>query len=193
MTENKPKSEFRIELRNRLSELTSNQREERSLRIRDRILRSRIWKQSRGILFFGGRHDEPDLWPLLQHHTERGGFACLLSYSAGSDSYHARKVVDASRDLISGAYGILEPKGSCELVEWKHLDLVFVPGLGFDRSGTRLGRGRGYYDRLLPLMSACRCGIAFDMQIYEELPRDGHDVSMNMVVTENAWILGGES
>jgi energy-coupling factor transporter ATP-binding protein EcfA2 len=65
------------------------------------------------------------------------------------------------------------------------LDLVLVPGLAFDRFGNRLGRGRGFYDRLLGEVSGVKCGICYQGQLLESLPTEGHDVSVNFIVTPN--------
>jgi 5-formyltetrahydrofolate cyclo-ligase len=58
-----------------------------------------------------------------------------------------------------------------------------VPGLGFTPDGRRLGKGRGYYDRLLRLVRAFRCGIAFDEQIIEDLPAGPHDERLDCILT----------
>ena len=63
-------------------------------------------------------------------------------------------------------------------------DLYIVPGLAFDRKGNRLGRGRGYYDRLLSGVAAPKIGLAFDIQVVAEVPCSSYDVPMDMVITE---------
>lgn len=67
--------------------------------------------------------------------------------------------------------------------------LFLIPGVAFDQSGGRLGRGGGWYDRLLPRFSrASRCGLAFALQVVERLPLDPWDVSMDTIITERACI-----
>ncbi len=63
-------------------------------------------------------------------------------------------------------------------------DIILVPGLGFSQDGKRLGRGKGFYDRYLEQSSAVKIGIAFEMQIENEIPTDSHDVIMDFVVTD---------
>ncbi len=79
-----------------------------------------------------------------------------------------------------GAFGIWEPKG--EPVE--DVDIIFVPGVAFDKSGNRLGYGKGYYDRFLEGRHAMSVGIAYACQIAEELPTDAHDKRLDMILTE---------
>ena len=66
------------------------------------------------------------------------------------------------------------------------LDLVVVPGLAFSADGHRLGRGGGYYDRFLSRLrrTVTTIGLAFDVQITDEVPVDGGDVSVDIVVTD---------
>ena len=64
------------------------------------------------------------------------------------------------------------------------IELVVVPGMAFDKQGHRLGRGKGYYDRLLPkLTNAYKLGVCFPYQYIEEVPTDEHDIRMDEVLT----------
>lgn len=63
-------------------------------------------------------------------------------------------------------------------------DLYIIPGVAFDREGNRLGRGRGFYDRLLKAVKAPKIGIAFEKQMVAQVPHTKYDVPMTMVVTE---------
>lgn len=89
--------------------------------------------------------------------------------------------------LERGPYGILQPSidgvfGS------RLLDVVMVPGVAFDRSGTRLGYGKGVFDRLLIGSTAAKIGLAFDFQVLEVVPREEHDVTVDLVVSEKETI-----
>lgn len=89
--------------------------------------------------------------------------------------------------LSEGAFGISEPQG-CNVVDIQTIDLVIVPAVAFDRLGNRLGRGRGYYDRLLGGARTTKLGIAYDLQIVEQLPTEAYDVKMDIIVTEKRII-----
>jgi len=93
--------------------------------------------------------------------------------------------VSTREDLSPGAYGILEPGGS-RIVPLVDHDLVVVPGVAYDRSGHRLGYGRGFYDRVLSSDRgrAVLAGLCFDFQVVASLPAEVHDVRMDMVVTD---------
>jgi 5-formyltetrahydrofolate cyclo-ligase len=79
-------------------------------------------------------------------------------------------------------FGIMEPAGAL-ITDYSSIDFVVVPGVAFTAQGERLGRGGGYYDRLLPqLKGAFKAGVAFPFQVLEYLPVDGFDMKMDVVV-----------
>lgn len=90
--------------------------------------------------------------------------------------------------LELGSFHIEEPTGE-NTVNPSEIDLIIVPAVAFDRDGSRLGRGKGFYDRLLADTKAATIGIGYDFQLVDELPVEAHDVPMNMVVTETSVIL----
>ena len=100
-------------------------------------------------------------------------------------------------ELVEGAYKILEPKDDLrhlptKKVQPEQLDLVMVPGTAFDPRGGRMGQGKGYYDRLLARarLDAPLVALAFDCQIFDEIPVAPHDVFMDLVLTESRVIQG---
>lgn len=86
-----------------------------------------------------------------------------------------------SHDLTAGEYGIAEPTGEL-FTDYDRIDLAIVPGLAFDRNGHRLGRGKGYYDRLLPHITARKAGLCFPFQRVEHVPTEATDVTMDEVI-----------
>jgi len=96
-------------------------------------------------------------------------------------------------ELAVGMYKILEPKAELrqlpeKVVRAEDLDLVMVPGVAFDRHGGRSGHGKGYYDKLLQHArpDAPLVALAFECQMFPEIPVAGHDIFMDAVVTEKA-------
>lgn len=84
-------------------------------------------------------------------------------------------------------FGILEPSSS-QLASPSEIDLIIVPGLAFDYKCNRLGRGKGYYDRLLKETAAVKVGVGFDFQLFAEVPVESYDVALDMIVTESECI-----
>jgi 5-formyltetrahydrofolate cyclo-ligase len=90
--------------------------------------------------------------------------------------------------LAAGRYGVIEPAAVCNVADLKRLDLILVPGVAFDWHGRRLGRGKGYYDRLLAEVSGTTCGVAFDQQLVATIPVEPHDVHLNCILTPSHWL-----
>lgn len=90
---------------------------------------------------------------------------------------------DRSR-LHIGAFNIEEPDGD-ESTDIASIELIIVPAVAFDRHGNRVGRGKGYYDRLLSNSSATKIGIGYDFQwIDEDIDSDSHDVPLDIIITD---------
>ena len=88
-------------------------------------------------------------------------------------------------DLAVGQFGILEPKpGISQLAARDPIDVALVPGLAFDETGNRLGRGMGYFDRLLPGIGGTKIALAYDFQILKGIPAEAHDACVDFIVTE---------
>lgn len=87
--------------------------------------------------------------------------------------------------MVAGeSFGIGEPTGE-EFTDYENIDLIVVPGVAFDTHGNRMGRGRGFYDRLLKLTPhAYKVGVAFDFQMRDTIPTEPHDIAMDRVICE---------
>jgi 5-formyltetrahydrofolate cyclo-ligase len=99
--------------------------------------------------------------------------------------------IDSVADLRPGHFGILEPKGVAVLSDTYGEGLiVFVPGVAFDTHGRRLGRGKGWYDRLLKRLggNAVFIGLGYEFQIVEEVPAEPWDQNVHYIVTEERVI-----
>ena len=131
---------------------------------------------------------EVDVAEVLTACLRRGQRLLLPRFEVVTGQYTLVPVADLERDTAPGHFGIREPAGRLTPAPtevWAGQDVVWlVPGLAFDERGNRLGRGRGYYDRLLAGTAGCRIGVAYDWQVLPVLPHDGQDVSMHMVVTD---------
>lgn len=93
---------------------------------------------------------------------------------------------DESR-LELGSFHIEEPTGT-DTLDAAELELIVVPAVAYDRRCTRLGRGKGFYDRLLSTTRATKVGVGYDFQLMDELPSEPHDVPMDMVITQKTII-----
>lgn len=91
--------------------------------------------------------------------------------------------IDGMDDLIKGAYNIPEPR-YIKSAKAEDIDVILVPGLAFDRSGGRMGFGKGYYDRFLSESRGVKIGLCYDFQLRDKIPTESHDVPMDFIITE---------
>ena len=87
-------------------------------------------------------------------------------------TYGARVLARLATDIVTGKFGVREPAAHCAEIPLEKFDLVLVPGMAFDLRGNRLGRGRGFYDRLLENISGVKCGVGYDFQLLENIPAE---------------------
>jgi 5-formyltetrahydrofolate cyclo-ligase len=182
------KAALRNSAREQLCSLTPPQRESAGQAICARLTALPAWQTTTMILLFVPRHDEPDIWPLAMEARQAGKRIALPRFVAASGSYEAAEISDPAADMVPGKFGILEPRADCKVADLKRLDLVLVPGLAFDRHGYRLGRGKGFYDRLLAAVSGRTCGVAFDAQMISAIPVEPHDIRLNCILTPSLWL-----
>lgn len=180
------KAEVRRRIRMRIRALDPGDRAEAARAITLRIRNLSAWNTSRCILLFAPLKDEPDLWDLLTIALEEGRAVALPSFVSETGIYGARRILHPERDLVPGRFGVREPGPNCQEVPLEALDFAVVPGLAFTQEGWRLGRGGGFYDRLLKATPALRCGVGLDEQILAQLPAEPHDVQLDFVVTPTA-------
>lgn len=89
--------------------------------------------------------------------------------------------------LELGSFHIEEPTGD-DVVDVEDIELMIIPAVAFDRKGNRLGRGKGFYDRLLATSRATKIGVGYEFQLFESIPVDPHDVAMDMVITQKTLL-----
>jgi 5-formyltetrahydrofolate cyclo-ligase len=182
------KAELRTAAREQLRRLTGEEKRGYSETLREKLKSLPLWQKAQSVLLFAPRQDEPDLWPLAQVALSTGKRVALPRFVAATEIYEAACILNAATEVLPGKFGILEPAPICKVADLKQLDLVLVPGLAFDRHGYRLGRGKGFYDRLLAAVSGRTCGVAFDAQLIATLPVEPHDVPLNCILTPTHWL-----
>ncbi len=132
--------------------------------------------QARIVLLYSSLPDEVDTLTLLAKYA--GQKTILLPVVVG-DNLQLR--VYQPERMMEGAFGIMEPEGEA-FNDYDAIQLAVIPGMAFDKQGHRLGRGRGFYDRLLPLITCKKIGLCFPFQFLETIPAETHDVLMDEVV-----------
>lgn len=101
------------------------------------------------------------------------------------DDLHFHRVENPETQLVPGAFGVREPSPDLPVIPVEEIDAFFCPGLAFDANGGRLGRGRGFYDRMLARArpGALKIGVCFPWQIVADTFPETHDVLMDGIVS----------
>jgi 5-formyltetrahydrofolate cyclo-ligase len=179
---------MRQEVQTRLATFSKQAQEAGSILACERLRGQAVWARAESVLLYAPSGWELDVWSLVREGLASGKQVTLPRFDAGRGQYAACRINDLARDLARGRYGIMEPARACEEVALNRLDLVLVPGVAFDLRGRRLGRGKGYFDRVLAATRGTRCGVAFDEQIVREVPIEPHDSDVNCILTPTRWI-----
>lgn len=168
-----------------LCSLSDTQIRDGSRTICDHFAAWEVWKSARTVMMFVPVTEEPNLKPLAEQHLRRGGRLCFPRVDWVAKQMVAAAVTDLDRSLILRRNRIREPLPECPAVPPQEIDLILIPGLAFDRTGRRLGRGGGFYDRFLadPALRAVRCGVLFECQLLPEIPAEPHDIHVDYLCT----------
>lgn len=174
------KKYLRRQIKNMRLVLSSEERTSASDSIFDRLEQTAQFLMSSRILMYHALPDEVETRRFLNKWSAKKSFFLPRVNGVNLDILP----YDQSR-LELGSFHIEEPTGD-DLVDPGSIDLIVVPAVAYDRAGNRLGRGKGYYDRLLATTDAVTIGVAYDFQIVDKLPAEPHDVPVDMIITDKA-------
>ena len=152
------------------------------------ILESSHWMQAEQIMLYMPLPDELDIKPLLFNGLKNKKRVALPRFSIRNNVYEISEI-SSLNSLVAGKFGISEPSKTSKNMDMMQLDLVIICGLAFDRLGGRLGRGGGFFDRLLSETNAKKCGVCFDQQVHAAVPMEKHDIKMDMIATPSGWLV----
>lgn len=152
------------------------------------VVAQEFWRRARAVLLFSPVGGELDVRPLAAEALAAGRLVALPRFDPASGEYLPARLDGLESLRVAGPFGVLEPPAEGPVVEWGLLDAALVPGLAFDYSGTRLGRGKGYYDKMLRHMACATCGVCLEGQLVERLPAEPHDVPVRGVATPGRWM-----
>ena len=150
-----------------------------------------VLKTAENIAAYVSDGTEVDLTAFLLECKKENKKVFLPRYSASSGAaYEMVEINDLSLDLVPGKYGLMEPGQLLPAATAGQINemLWLVPGVAFDSTGARLGRGKGIYDRLLGNSNGLSIGIFYECQKSDKVPAGEHDQNLDMIVTEKMII-----
>ncbi|MFA6402152.1 MAG: 5-formyltetrahydrofolate cyclo-ligase [Salinivirgaceae bacterium] len=172
------KRELRIHIRQLKQQLPDGLRLEKSEKIRSLLESDPDFIKAETVLIYWSMPDEVHTHDFINKWWKSKiillpsvqGTVLKLKQFTGLDSLQKGELM-----------GILEPVGP-EFSTTEPIDLIVVPGIAFDKNNFRMGRGRGFYDRLLQNKPSKKIGICFDFQFFESIPKETHDIPMDAVI-----------
>lgn len=159
-----------------------------SLSAQQNLLSLEEYSRAGCIALYASIHKEADTADILAAAFKAGK---RVLYPAVCGHQMVFRLVEALEQLREGTFGILEPCPTGIEHQADEADLIVVPGIAFDRSGHRIGYGKGYFDRFLrhPGRKACLVGLCHDFQLIDgAIPADRHDIAMDIIVTDRRII-----
>lgn len=177
------KYEIRRKIKNMRGMLLEKERIDAAREVFDRLEKTAAFLMADRILMYHSLPDELSTHEFLDKWKSRKKFFLPRVNGVNLDILP----YDESR-LELGAFHIEEPVGE-DTVNPEEIELVVVPAVAYDRKGNRLGRGKGFYDRLLAETRATKIGVAYEFQMLDEIPAEPHDVRMDMVITQSGTFI----
>ncbi|MDJ0835468.1 MAG: 5-formyltetrahydrofolate cyclo-ligase [Acidobacteriota bacterium] len=179
------KKKARRILRGRLKRMTDAQIFQQSYAACLKLCDTESWLQAQTVMLYLAMPREADPLVAMIEGLRMNKTVCVPRIVNESRSLEAVRLETLNCKMTVDDYGIREPVGAT-VTDLADLDLIIVPGLGFSEEGRRLGRGGGFYDKLLS-RSECkpiRCGFGFNQQILVDLPVEDHDQPLDLLVTD---------
>ena len=190
----KAKSEYRRKVRAKLAELPDDYLQAASSRIALNVLTMPEVRDCKTILAYFSVGREPATLALISKLLDEGKRVCLPlcvdldeeGRRTGTVDAMEARVIKSFDDLVSGAYGIPEPKADTEMMLPEYIDLIILPCLSCDRNCNRIGHGAGYYDKYLSKTrgDCFTLAMCFEEVLADEIPMEPHDRPVDAVVTE---------
>jgi 5-formyltetrahydrofolate cyclo-ligase len=183
------KNVFRDRMRAQLAVLSDSDVRHHSAQVWERLAVLEEFAGAEWVLSYVSMGREIETHGLIRQLLALGRHVCVPVFDAAQGRYGASEVRDFDADLTAGKFAILEPKpAALRPVPLERAQAWLVPGLAFDETGNRLGRGRGYYDALLKEARGVKIALAHDFQVLPEVPAELHDVRVDYIVTENRTV-----
>ena len=175
------KKELRIQIRAAKKAVPFCEKLSRSRAIMSKVEELDRFREAKVVLLYWSMEDEVQTHAFVEKWYKS---KTILLPCVDGDDLRLRQYTGADCMREGEQFGIGEPTGE-EYTDLESVDAIIVPGVAFDKEGHRMGRGRGFYDRLLKSTpNAYKIGVCFDFQMVESVPVEPHDVMMDRVVGE---------
>jgi len=181
------KEKLRKEIKEKRTKQSKEENRKKSKEIKERLFELKEFKDAKTVLFYISYNGEVFTHDMIFESFYKKNI--IVPVSNKEDCSLTLSHLKSWEELSIGSYGILEPRiEKIRKTRVENIDLIIVPGVAFDEKGSRLGHGKGYYDRLLKNAKVPIVALAFEFQIIENVPTDEHDKSVDIIITEERII-----
>ncbi len=180
MDKRQEKQALRQEVAARKRTYTGTELAKRSEKILAAVEETDLFRSARCVALYHALPGEVQTAPFIERWYKEKRL--LLPLVVGDDL--RLLLYEGEESLRPGPFGILEPKADGVEPPKEEIDMIIVPGVAFDTDRNRLGRGRGYYDRLLATIKAPAIGICFGFQLFPHIPTEPFDRKMDHLITD---------
>lgn len=171
-----------------LKDLSDDERQTISNKLRDQLLATDMWREANSIGITISQKFEWDTRSIIEKGWEQGKTVCVPKCIPQEKKLLFYRLLDFQQ-LEVVYYGLLEPKPEeTEQIEKSDIDLLIVPGIVFDHRGFRIGFGGGYYDRFLADFQNETVSLVHTSQLLEQVPAQPFDIPVKHLITENGLL-----
>jgi len=174
------KADFRNHIKAKKREFSLDEKKQLSVPIFKTLEELAVFNKAKTILFYWSMKDEVHTHDVV---TKWYQYKTILLPSVNGADLKLKQFTGTDNMEPGEGFGIGEPTGAY-FTDYDKIDMIVVPGVAFDKQRNRLGRGRGYYDKLLQSQNAIKLGVCFNFQLFDSIPVDEHDIKMDLLISE---------
>jgi 5-formyltetrahydrofolate cyclo-ligase len=182
------KVELRKTFLNLRDRLTQKQVFSKSKKIIKKILSLEEYKKSKNVLLYYPFRNEVNLLDLVKISKEKNFYFPIVNFKTKK-----LNIKRLGKKFVKNKFGIYEPQDTKIFKKYNLIDIIFVPGIVFDKKCFRIGFGGGYYDKFLKkFFNTTKIGVCYEIQLVNRLPKDKNDIQLDYVITEKNVIKKGD-
>lgn len=172
---------LRKQIRTKLQNMTTEEINNKNIQIYNKIINTHEYKNAKKIFTYISMEKEAETKQIIQHAINHKKEIFVPKINLKEKKIEVYNITSLN-ELKLGAYNIEEPDTH---ISYEHnFNIIIIPGLGFDKSNNRLGRGSGYFDKFLQAVKGIKIGLCYKEQLFKKIPVEKHDIQMDFVITD---------
>ncbi len=183
---NNLKNEIRNTYKQKRKQMSTREVKQKSTAAANLFLQSDIYKNAKQLMLYMPLGNETDT-SLIKRCAFDDGKKLIFPVTDGKSGIITPVYATSETEFIKGSFSVNEPK-NCNIADVAQIDVIVVPGIAFDKTGARIGFGKGCYDMFLKNATSVKVGYCYDWQICHKLASEMHDAKMDYIVSNRGII-----